>query len=182
MNPLETRGPTSYTAAAGLLDVDDVRLVPTWTQLPDGTVEIEICLECIGMMEGTYCNRRTAVRRDSSRSVCPGGIGGRPARLAAPLSRRQSQCRRPSRRADHWTLGDNVRPVRARLRDRFSNPRGSRLPSSSPPRGFQLIPTRQSPLTTRWLPPLWPTPRPEFARTMGVMAKPVMLGEQSLTV
>ena len=38
-------------AAAGLLDTDEPELVPTWTQLPDGTVQLEICLECFLLMD-----------------------------------------------------------------------------------------------------------------------------------
>ncbi len=41
---------TPHTAAA-LLDTDDPELVPTWTQLPDGTVQLEICVECFTVMD-----------------------------------------------------------------------------------------------------------------------------------
>ena len=37
--------------AAELLDTDEPELVPTWTQLPDGTVQLEICLECFALMD-----------------------------------------------------------------------------------------------------------------------------------
>ena len=40
-------------SAAWLLDVADVRLVPTWTQLADGRVELDICLGCAGLMPST---------------------------------------------------------------------------------------------------------------------------------
>jgi hypothetical protein len=30
---------------------DPASLVPTWTQLPDGRVEWDICLGCFGLME-----------------------------------------------------------------------------------------------------------------------------------
>jgi hypothetical protein len=36
--------------AAWLMDVDDARLVPTWTQLPDGTIQIDVCLGCVSQM------------------------------------------------------------------------------------------------------------------------------------
>jgi hypothetical protein len=41
---------TPYEAAA-LLDVDDPALVPTWTQLPDGTVQLDICLGCWSLID-----------------------------------------------------------------------------------------------------------------------------------
>jgi len=41
-------------AAAGLLEnIYDPRLVPVWTQLEDGRVQIDICLECAEAMKGT---------------------------------------------------------------------------------------------------------------------------------
>jgi hypothetical protein len=48
------RGTLSPSAAAGLLDVDDVRLVPTWTQLPDLTVQIDLCSACFNLMDEPY--------------------------------------------------------------------------------------------------------------------------------
>lgn len=39
-------GWTTAEAAAKLLDTDDPRLVPTWTQEPDGRVRFEICAGC----------------------------------------------------------------------------------------------------------------------------------------
>jgi hypothetical protein len=41
---------TPYEAAA-LLDVDDPALVPTWTQLADGTVRLDICLTCWSLVD-----------------------------------------------------------------------------------------------------------------------------------
>jgi len=43
----------SIDAAAELMDVDDVRLLPVFTQLADGRVEIDICLSCAWEMKGT---------------------------------------------------------------------------------------------------------------------------------
>jgi hypothetical protein len=45
------RGMLTPHAAAGLLDVDDSDLVPTWTQLQDGTVQLDTCQGCFGLME-----------------------------------------------------------------------------------------------------------------------------------
>ncbi|MFQ6003634.1 MAG: hypothetical protein ACE5KJ_07805 [Candidatus Zixiibacteriota bacterium] len=36
----------SPEATAVFLEVGDVDLVPTWTQNPDGTVRLDICLDC----------------------------------------------------------------------------------------------------------------------------------------
>jgi hypothetical protein len=58
-------GTLSPQAAAGLLEVDDARLVPTWTQVPDGTVELDICLECFGLMDDPF----------STIEVCDGASG-----------------------------------------------------------------------------------------------------------
>ena len=42
-------GKLSIEAAAGLLEnIYDPRLVPIWTQLEDGRVQIDICLPCAG--------------------------------------------------------------------------------------------------------------------------------------
>lgn len=41
---------TPYEAAA-LLDVNDPALVPTWTQLADGTVRLDICLTCWSLVD-----------------------------------------------------------------------------------------------------------------------------------
>ena len=47
-------GILSMEAAAGLLEnIYDPRLVPVWTQLEDGRVQIDICLECAEAMKGT---------------------------------------------------------------------------------------------------------------------------------
>jgi hypothetical protein len=39
--------------AAVLLDADDPDLVPTWTQNPDGTVRLDVCMTCYLSMRGT---------------------------------------------------------------------------------------------------------------------------------
>lgn len=41
--------------AASLLDVDDVNLVPTWTQLPDLTVRLDFCTGCYHLMGDPEC-------------------------------------------------------------------------------------------------------------------------------
>jgi hypothetical protein len=47
-------GLLSAEAAVGLLEnIYDPRLVPVWTQLEDGRVQIDICLECAEPMTGT---------------------------------------------------------------------------------------------------------------------------------
>jgi hypothetical protein len=38
--------------ASLLLDTDDPDLAPTWTQLPDGTIQIEFCATCRLSMGG----------------------------------------------------------------------------------------------------------------------------------
>ena len=45
------RGMLTPHAAAELLDVDDPELVPTWTQLADGRVQLDICLGCFSLMD-----------------------------------------------------------------------------------------------------------------------------------
>jgi hypothetical protein len=42
--------------AARLMDVDDPELLPKWTQLADGSVQIEMCLECIHSFVGEIYN------------------------------------------------------------------------------------------------------------------------------
>ena len=37
--------------AADLLDVDDPGLVPTWTQLPNGIVRLDLCRVCRGWVD-----------------------------------------------------------------------------------------------------------------------------------
>lgn len=44
----------SVDAAADLMEnIYDPRLIPTWTHLPDGRVELDICLGCAGLMPST---------------------------------------------------------------------------------------------------------------------------------
>jgi len=54
------RGMLTPHAAADLLDTDAPKLVPTWAQLPDGTVEVEICLECSAVMDDPVSWRKGA--------------------------------------------------------------------------------------------------------------------------
>lgn len=48
-------GRITADAAAMLLDTDDPDLVPTWTQLLDGTVQLDFCLWCYSSMSDPYC-------------------------------------------------------------------------------------------------------------------------------
>jgi hypothetical protein len=59
------RGVLTPHAAAALLDVDDPDLVPTWTQLADGRVQLDICLGCFGLMEDPI----------GTVEVCDGALG-----------------------------------------------------------------------------------------------------------